>query len=149
MGVPRPKISVGPCGVDLQRFTPYGPGAFRNGRPRLVYVGRLVPRKGFDGAISALATVPHAELLIAGGPQRDHLDADAEARRLVEHARRAGVADRVRLLGRVSHEDMPALLRSADAVVCTPWYEPFGIVPLEAMASGVPVVTAAVGGLTD
>src|SRR5687767_15447778 len=44
---------------------------------------------------------------------------------------------------------MPALLRSADVVACVPWYEPFGIVPLEAMAAGVPVVAAAVGGLID
>jgi D-inositol-3-phosphate glycosyltransferase len=49
----------------------------------------------------------------------------------------------------VNRDDLPALLRSADAVVCTPWYEPFGLVPLEAMATGVPVVVAAVGGLTD
>src|SRR6185312_9308893 len=60
-----------------------------------------------------------------------------------------GVADRVRLLGAVARPDVPALLRSADAVVCMPWYEPFGIVPLEAMACGRPVVASAVGGMLD
>ncbi len=67
----------------------------------------------------------------------------------MDAARAAGVADRVRLHGRVSQADMPAVMRTADVVVCAPWYEPFGIVPLEAMASGVPVVASAVGGLTD
>ncbi|QRP49726.1 glycosyltransferase [Amycolatopsis sp. FDAARGOS 1241] len=149
MGVPRTRISVVPCGVDLQRFTPDGPVAKRRAAHRLVAVGRLVPRKGFDTAIVALAQLPDTELVIAGGPEKGKLASDPEVRRLRGLADRFGVADRVRWAGQVSRPDMPALLRSADAVVCTPWYEPFGIVPLEAMACGVPVVAAAVGGLTD
>src|SRR5699024_813024 len=79
----------------------------------------------------------------------EHLDRDPEARRLRALAAERGVADRLVLHGRVDREALPALLRSADAVVCAPWYEPFGIVPLEAMACGVPVVATAVGGQTD
>jgi glycosyltransferase involved in cell wall biosynthesis len=93
--------------------------------------------------------VPTADLVIGGGPPADALRDDPEARRLRRIARRFGVAQRVRLGGRVDRADMPDLLRSADLVVCTPWYEPFGMVPLEAMACGVPVVATAVGGLTD
>jgi D-inositol-3-phosphate glycosyltransferase len=145
LGVRRDRISVVPCGVDTNQFTPGGdlvPG-------RLVSVGRLVPRKGFATAIAALRELPGTELLIAGGPSPTALGDDEHARGLRSFAEEMGVADRVRLLGAVSRADMPALLRSAEAVVCTPWYEPFGIVPLEAMACGVPVVAAAVGGLTD
>ncbi|WP_199430119.1 glycosyltransferase [Qaidamihabitans albus] len=149
LGLPRDRMSVVPCGVDLTRFDPAGPRSPRGHRHRIVSVGRLVPRKGFDVAIAALPALPDTELVIAGGPERGRLADDAEARRLLDYARRLGVADRVRMPGQVARPDMPALLRSADAVVCTPWYEPFGIVPLEAMACGVPVVAAAVGGLTD
>ncbi|MFI9454748.1 glycosyltransferase [Amycolatopsis sp. NPDC052450] len=149
MGLPRSRASVVPCGVDLNKFTPDGERAPRTAAHRIVSVGRLVPRKGFDLAIAALASLPDTELVIAGGPDSGPLTEAPEVRRLLAIADRLGVTDRVRLPGLVSREQMPALLRSADAVVCTPWYEPFGIVPLEAMACGVPVVATAVGGLTD
>lgn len=150
MGVPRSRVTVVPCGVDTEQFRPEGPMLPRTpGRHRLVVLGRLVPRKGIDDPISALVALPDTELFIAGGPPAAAVVADPEARRLAEHARGCGVADRVQLLGRVERDQVPALLRSADAVVCTPWYEPFGIVPLEAMACGVPVVANAVGGMTD
>jgi glycosyltransferase involved in cell wall biosynthesis len=147
MGVDRSKIAVVPCGVDPKLFSPVGPVAERTAPHRIVSVGRLVPRKGFDDLITALALVPDTELVIAGGPP--DLAAEPEARRLIACAESCGVADRVHLIGQVARADMPALLRSADVVACVPWYEPFGIVPLEAMACGVAVVASAVGGLTD
>ena len=150
MGADAERISVVPCGVDPALFRPWGPAFPRHpGFQRLVVVSRLVPRKGVGTTISALADVPGAELVVAGGPDASELYKDPQARRLVELAQRAGVANRVQLLGRLGHSQLPALLRSADAAVCVPWYEPFGIVPLEAMACGVPVVASAVGGLTD
>jgi glycosyltransferase involved in cell wall biosynthesis len=149
LGAARHRITVLPCGVDVEQFQPDGPVAERGGRHRVLSVGRLVPRKGFDTVIRALAAVPDAELLIAGGPAAGELAEDREAVRLRRLADRLGIADRVRLLGAVPRPDLPALLRSADLVVCAPWYEPFGIVPLEAMACGVPVVATAVGGFLD
>ena len=155
LGGDRRRISVVPCGVDLSTFTPTGPTEQRTpARHRLVYVGRLVERKGIGNAISALAGLvnnggPDTELVVAGGPDAADVDTDPEVLRLVALARKAHVADRVRLLGRVGRAELPALLRSADAVVCLPWYEPFGIVPLEAMACGLPVVASAVGGIID
>src|SRR3954454_5360566 len=93
--------------------------------------------------------LPGTLLVIAGGPPGTELATDPDARRLRALARRCRVADRVRLVGGVQRDRIRSLLVSADVVVCVPWYEPFGIVPLEAMACGVPVVAAAVGGLTD
>jgi glycosyltransferase involved in cell wall biosynthesis/phosphoheptose isomerase len=150
LGGARGRLTVVPCGVDLGLFTPEGRRARRRpGLRRIVCVGRLVERKGVGNAISALAALPGTELVIAGGPPRAQLHADPEARRLRGLAEQAGVADRVDLRGRMGREDVAALLRSADAVVCVPWYEPFGIVPLEAMACGTPVVASAVGGMID
>jgi D-inositol-3-phosphate glycosyltransferase len=143
------KISVIPCGVDLGLFTPDGPAEPRGPRPRIAVVSRMVERKGIGTAISALADIPGAELVVAGGPPADMLPDDPEAARLLRLARSEGVADRVHLRGRVARDRLPALLRSSDAVACVPWYEPFGIVPLEAMACGVPVIASTVGGLID
>ena len=149
LGRPRSRISVIPCGVDLARFCPDTVPAARRGPRRIVSVGRLVPRKGFDILIRAMTAVPDAELFIVGGPDARGFAKDPEAQRLSALTARLGVSDRVRLCGSVSRSQMPAVLRRADVVACTPWYEPFGIVPVEAMACGVPVLATAVGGMLD
>lgn len=149
LGADRTKVTVVPCGVDLERFRPDGPREERRREHRLVYTGRLVERKGIGNAITALADVPDCELVVAGGPPREELGTDPEVARLRALAAEHGVAERVEFRGRVSHDELPALLRSADAMVTVPWYEPFGITPLEAMACGIPVVASAVGGLID
>jgi glycosyltransferase involved in cell wall biosynthesis len=152
MGMPEHHATVIPCGVDTDLFRPAPPngsGSASREPKRLLMVGRLVPRKGGAEVVRSLARVPDAELLIAGGPLADALCADPEVRRLRGIAEANGTADRVRFLGRVTHVRMPDLFRSADAVVSVPWYEPFGIVPLEAMACGRPVVGSAVGGMLD
>jgi D-inositol-3-phosphate glycosyltransferase len=144
------KIRVVPCGVNLRNFRPDGPAEPRTpGLRRLVVVSRLVERKGVGNVVAALRELPDTELVIAGGAPRERLAEDPEAARLMRIARDAGVQDRVVFHGRLERHEVPPLLRSADVVVSVPWYEPFGIVPLEAMACGVPVVAAAVGGLID
>jgi glycosyltransferase involved in cell wall biosynthesis/phosphoheptose isomerase len=150
LGSSNTNMTVIPCGVDLDLFRPEGPREpRRNGLHRLVCVGRLVERKGIGNAISALTRLPDTELIVAGGSDRARLAEDTEAQRLLALAVEEAVADRVELRGRLDREQVPRLLRSADVVVSVPWYEPFGIVPLEAMACGVPVVASAVGGMID
>ncbi|MEO3749375.1 glycosyltransferase [Streptomyces sp. B6B3] len=150
MGLAAERISVVPCGVDPELFTPEGPAAPRGPRRhRLLQLGRLVPRKGAGVSLAALTRLPDAELVLAGGPRSGPLEADPDIRRLRSTARALGVADRVHFTGGVGRTDVPPLLRSADLVLCPADYEPFGIVPLEAMACGVPVVASAVGGQRD
>ncbi len=147
--VPRKAITVVPAGVDTERFSPKGRVAGRGGGPRVLAVGRFLGRRGFDDLIQAMAYVPEAELVVVGGPDRDRLDDDPDVQALRAVATGAGVRDRLRFLGAVVPDRMPELYRSADLVACTPGYEPFGLVPLEAMACGVPVVATAVGGMKD
>jgi glycosyltransferase involved in cell wall biosynthesis len=150
MRVPRSQITLVPPGIDTTRFTPNGPAVPReSSRPRILSVGRLVERKGFADLIRAMRAVPAAECVVIGGLPAERLKADPYARRLRKLAAASGVADRVRLVGAVPREDMPTWYRSADVLVAAPWYEPFGLTPLEAMACGVPVVASAVGGLAD
>ncbi|MET8364312.1 glycosyltransferase [Micromonospora sp. NPDC005194] len=150
MGVPRSRMTVVPSGVNLASFSPLGPVADREpGRARILTVGRLVERKGFQTVVRAMALVPDAECVVVGGPPEGLLETDPYARRLRALAESCGVADRVHLVGAVPREEMGRWYRSADLLVAAPWYEPFGLTPLEAMACGVPVVGTAVGGIRD
>ncbi|MEU4568763.1 glycosyltransferase [Micromonospora sp. NPDC023956] len=150
MGVPRFRMTVVPSGVNLRAFSPVGPVADRvDGLARVLTVGRLVQRKGFHEVIRAMRAVPDAECVVVGGPPADAIDEDPQARRLRALAATYGVADRVRLVGAVPRAEMGRWYRSADVLVAAPWYEPFGLTPLEGMACGVPVVGTAVGGIVD
>lgn len=147
LGLPPGRATVIPCGVDTAVFTPGEPPDPAGRAPRLLVLGRLVERKGVGNVVEALAELPGVELTIAGGaPDACH---DPEVGRLRTLADHLGVADRVRFLGGVERGRVPSLIRDSDVVVTVPWYEPFGIVPLEAMACGRPVVGSAVGGLLD
>ncbi len=96
-----------------------------------------------------MAQLPGVELVVAGGPSVELLDTDPEVVRLRAVAQRLGVADRVKFVGAVRRADVPALMASADEDVAEPWSEPYGNVPLEAMAGGRPHVRSALGGLLD
>ncbi|MAF80507.1 hypothetical protein CL628_00675 [bacterium] len=106
-----------------------------------VTVGRLIPRKGYRELLAAWADVPEAHLAIIGdGPLRDELTSLAES---------LGITDRVRLLGYQSEEIKAQVLRAADYYVSAAQHEGFGIVFLEAMAAGLPIVATNNGGHTD
>lgn len=148
-GDPR-RMTVVPCGVDLRRFSPEGPATPpRTGAPRAVVVSRFVERKGIGNAIQAVAALPGVELLIGGGPPAGLIDDDPEAQRYQAEIDRLGARGRIRMLGAVPRDEVPPLLRSADVAICTPWYEPFGIVAVEAMACGLPVIASRIGGLAE
>lgn len=112
---------------------------------RLLYVGRIDERKGVHTAVAALARLPgEATLTIIGGWD------EAEEERVRATAERAGVAERLRFMGQQPFEEVHAAYGEADAVVFPViWEEPWGLVPLEAMARGRPVVATGRGGSAE
>jgi glycosyltransferase involved in cell wall biosynthesis len=149
LGVRRDSVRLIPRGVDTGAFSPEGPVASRGSRPRLLCVAPLAPNQGVDVAVRALADIPEAELVIAGGPEHGKLRGDKAYRALLRLASDLNVRDRVIFHGSVSDTDLPALLRSADLLVDAPTGEPFATVALEAMACGTPVVASAIGSHLD
>jgi glycosyltransferase involved in cell wall biosynthesis len=149
LGVPRARIRVVPCGVDIEQFSPEGPVAERNGRVRLLAAEPLTAPDSLAIAVHALAEIPDAELVITGGPEQAKLSKDASRRDLLRLARKLGVHTRLVFTGRIAPADLPALLRSADLLVSTAPYEPVGMMALQAMACGTPVIAAAAGAARD
>ena len=144
-GVPRASIRIVPDGVDTTRFTPAGPAAPRGSGPRLLVVGGLADDPGPVTAVRALPEVPEAELVIAGGPPASQLAADPGYQALMRLAGELGVAGRVSFTGQVSLAGMPALMRSAELLLNLGTDDEQGMVTVEAMACGVPVVAAETG----
>jgi D-inositol-3-phosphate glycosyltransferase len=151
-GIHNARIEVIPCGVDLRTFTPGTPAQRRAARtmlglgqgPVVLAVGRLDPIKGTDLLLEALALMrtPVTLILVGGDPA-----GDPELERLRERAFNLGIGGRVKLPGAVAHEMLAPYYRAADALVVASRYESFGLVAVEAMACGTPVVAAKVGGL--
>jgi D-inositol-3-phosphate glycosyltransferase len=151
-GARRQRIQVTPCGVDVNLFRPmdrqWARGALGlNGQRVLLFVGRLDPLKGVDVLLRIVAAIQEQQprVLIVGGD----LQGDAEGQRLMALARDLGLGDRVRFEGVVPHQELPPYYNAADALVMPSYYESFGLVALEAMACGTPVVASRVGGLAS
>ena len=149
LGVHRSSIRVVPWGVDTDTFTPEGPVAKRNGRPRLLTAADLNERAPLETLLRALSKVPGAELLVVGGPAEAKLPGDDNYVKLAKFAAALGITDRVIFTGEVEYAAMPPLLRSADLVVSTCQYAPSGTTSLQAMACGTPVIAPPVGGHVD
>jgi glycosyltransferase involved in cell wall biosynthesis len=134
---------VTPLGVDRGDFPDSGPREASSWSGRLLYVGRLDPGKGIDTLVRALAELPDAFLRVVGPAEARHRE------RLSGLTRSLGVAERVEF-GTSARRDLPDVYRWADVCVFpSEWDEPFGIVPLEAMACGTPVVATGRGGSAE
>lgn len=157
------KIALIPSAVNTSIFKPVAQNEARQkigletGKKVIVYVGRLLPRKDVRNIVRALALltgqVERAEdvplLMIVGGEsvEPDPV-ATPEIDELQKLARELGVSEHIRFMGKKQPELLRYYYSAADVAVTTPWYEPFGLTPLEAMACGRPVIGSAVGGIT-
>lgn len=157
-GAPSERINVVPCGFDPEEFWPVTLDA----RSQLglahddfvvLQLGRMVPRKGVDTLIAAAAilqkqyAIPARILIVGGNAEQPDPVGTPELGRLMMLADALGVAEAVTFTGRRQREQLRYYYSAANVFVTTPWYEPFGITPVEAMACGTPVVGTAVGGI--
>jgi D-inositol-3-phosphate glycosyltransferase len=152
-------ICVIPPGVDLDRFQPGDKASARAGlglpadEKLLLFVGRIEALKGIDTLIRAAHLLmsegfKHFNVKIIGGDVEEELDLlGSEMQRLRSLARELGVQDWIEFAGSRTQDELPAWYAAADVVVMPSYSESFGMVALEAMASGRPVVASRVGGL--
>lgn len=145
------KIGVVPCGVNRELFQPIDQRlarqelGWRDDRI-ILFVGRIDPLKGIDRLLEAVAYLPDTRglrLMIVGGDGQS----ESEIERLHQLARALGIQDLVTFLGLIKHERMPYFYSAADVCVVPSYYESFGLVALESLACGTPVVTTDVGDL--
>jgi glycosyltransferase involved in cell wall biosynthesis len=152
------RIAIAPCGFDPDELWPMPRDEARAalglapGRYAVLQLGRMVPRKGVDTVIEAVALLRaahgiDAELLVVGGDAQPGGRDGAELARLRTLAHALGIAGHVRFVGQQPRAALRLWYGAADAFATTPWYEPFGITPVEAMACARPVVGADVGGI--
>jgi D-inositol-3-phosphate glycosyltransferase len=153
------RITVIPCGFEPTELWPVDTMEARThlSVPRdawlVLQLGRMVPRKGIDTVIRGIAALLRnyaisADLIIVGGdPDEPDPKAAPEIGRPMEVAKAEGVVEQVRFVGHKGRTELKYYYSAADVFVTTPWYEPFGITPVEAMACGTPVIGARVGGI--
>jgi D-inositol-3-phosphate glycosyltransferase len=151
-GVSPQKITVVPCGVDTEVFRPLDKASIRRdlGLPAneriVLFVGRIEPLKGIDLLLRAVAHLDgRFRVLVIGGDGKDL----ARKSELAVLAAELTIADKVTFLDAVPHDDLPLYYNAADICVVPSYYESFGLVAVEAMACGVPVIASRVGGLKE
>jgi len=152
------RIAVAPCGFDPGELWPMPQDEARAqlglapGRFTVLQLGRIVPRKGVDTVIQATALLRDrhgvdARLLVVGGDMHPGGRDGPEMARLRALAHKLGIAEHVQFAGQQPRARLRLYYGAADVFVTTPWYEPFGITPVEAMACSRPVIGSEVGGI--